>query len=214
MTGLRNEEYSAIKTACRALGPPSRDYLEPDFVSNLILTVLDYQLHNKIVTRAYEHYRTTHWNQVRTLRDLKFFLSRFVNDSAGNQAAAVSLWGYKYSKRMGQLRELVEYFESIGVVDQESLRQWAATNTFEEGFSGRVKGLGFAVCRWLLIRVGVQTIKPDVHVKRFIQGVIGRVLSDEATVAALEQVARELGHKAYELDWAIWEHQRGAPGAR
>jgi hypothetical protein len=35
------------------------------------------------------------------------------------------------------------------------------------------------------------------------------VLNDEDLVAVVVAAASRLGVKAYELDWAIWEYQRG-----
>ena len=49
-------EYRAILAACRQLPPPRDNYHANDFVSNLIQTVLDYQLRSDIVTRAYDHF--------------------------------------------------------------------------------------------------------------------------------------------------------------
>ncbi|MEO0080898.1 MAG: hypothetical protein ABIL25_01230 [candidate division WOR-3 bacterium] len=73
---------------------------------------------------------------------------------------------------------------------------------------GRIKGLGYAVYQWLVMRLGVESVKPDVHVLRFVARTIGRKLSPEDTVALVRQVARDMKLKAYELDWRIWEYQR------
>jgi hypothetical protein len=40
-------------------------------------------------------------------------------------------------------------------------------------------------------------------------GVLGRLLTDEVLVAVVVAAASRLGVKAYEVDWAIWENQRG-----
>jgi hypothetical protein len=37
---------------------------------------------------------------------------------------------------------------------------------------GTSRGLGIAVYHWLIMRQGVDTVKPDVHVRRFAEGVI------------------------------------------
>jgi hypothetical protein len=61
-------------------------------------------------------------------------------------------------------------------------------------------------------------VKPDVHVWRFAQGAVGRSLDRDDVVEVVTRAAEELGIKAYELDWRIWEASRGAglsetPGA-
>lgn len=68
-----------------------------------------------------------------------------------------------------------------------------------------------AVFQWLVMRQGVDTVKPDVHVHRFAEVAVGRRLSDADTVAVVVGAAHRLGMKAYQLDWAIWEHSRGGP---
>jgi len=93
---------------------------------------------------------------------------------------------------------------------EEALRQWAGCSSFEGDFKGRIRGLGFAVYQWLVMRQGVATIKPDVHVRRFVESIIHRSPTDGELVQALEEVARRLALKAYELDWRIWEYQKNA----
>ena len=60
------------------------------------------------------------------------------------------------------------------------------------------------------MRQGVDTVKPDVHVRRFAEAALGRPLSDADIVEVVTLAARVLGIKAYELDWRIWEGSRGA----
>lgn len=208
------DEYLILRSACHSIPPAKGNYLEPDFVSNLLLTVLDYQLKNVIVSRAYQHFKTTRWDRIRTLNDLKVFLARYPDNRAGNTQASQDLWGYKYWNRIEKLRRLVEFFESAGITNQRELRRWAVEGDFESTFKGRVKGLGFAVYKWLTMRVGVETIKPDVHILRFLEKTLGRRLGEQEAVGALESVAKDLGLKAYELDWAIWEYDRGEAGTR
>ena len=113
--------------------------------------------------------------------------------------------------RAKMLRDLVAYFIPLGVTNQEQLRDWAKTATFAR-FQGRVRGLGPAVFQWLVMRQGVDTIKPDVHVHRFVESVLGRRVSDTDAVAVLTEAARRLERPATRLDWAIWEAGRlGSP---
>jgi hypothetical protein len=108
------------------------------------------------------------------------------------------------------LRGLVPFVAGLGVDDQEGLRSWAAQAEFARDFEGRVRGLGRAVFQGLLMRLGVDTVKPDVHLRRFTEGVLGRRLRDDEVVAVVVGAARQLGVRAGDLDWAIWEHQRAA----
>jgi hypothetical protein len=94
------------------------------------------------------------------------------------------------------------------VTDQPSLRLWANQSDFKGDFEGSVRGLGAAVYQWLVMRQGVDTIKPDVHVHRFTEAAVGRTLSDADTIAVVTGAAKVLGVKAFELDWRIWEAVR------
>jgi len=69
-------------------------------------------------------------------------------------------------------RRDARYCRSVGVVNEERLKQSALTSTFEKDFEGRVKGLGPAVYRWLVMRQGVDTVKPNVHVRRFAEAAV------------------------------------------
>jgi hypothetical protein len=67
-----------------------------------------------------------------------------------------------------------------------------------------VKGLGRAVYESLVMRTGVDTVKPDVHVRRFAEAAVGRRLNDADLVEAVARAASLLGLRAAELDLRIW----------
>jgi hypothetical protein len=202
-------DVERLAAAAASLTPAAPAGLEEDFVMNLLETVLDYQLQTPVVIRALEHFRVNRWDEVRTLDELDAVLSSYADDRRGNTALAVHLWGYKFWTRAQQLRELVHYLRSIGVVDQETLKAWAHQSEFRRDFEGRVKGLGVAVYQSLVMRQGVDTVKPDVHVRRFAEAAVGRRLSDAELVEVVTRAARELGIKAHELDWRIWQASTG-----
>jgi hypothetical protein len=199
--------YQAILRACRALPKPRGNYHDRDYVSVFVDTVIDYRLNETITGRAYQHFEDNRWDSLRTARQLRNFLARFPDTKAGNVKAARALWGYGYGNRLQQLRRLTAYFDSIGVRDGRSLRGWARASSFEVDFKGRVKGLGFAVYKWLVIRLGVETVKPDSRLRRFLRRAARRDFSDAEVVAILERVAKALGLKAHMLDWAIWDDE-------
>jgi hypothetical protein len=67
--------------------------------------------------------------------------------------------------------------------------------------------IGYAIFYWLGLRCGVGTIKPDLHVRRFVESAIGRRPPPQETVEALVNIAGDMGLKTYKLDSAIWHHQ-------
>jgi len=52
-----------------------------------------------------------------------------------------------------------------------------------------------------------ETIKPEAHIMRFVEGALGRAVTPEAAVSLVRAAAREIGLQAYELDWRIRENQ-------
>jgi hypothetical protein len=194
----------------RACRPPSASvYLEDDFVMNLLETVLDYMLKTEVVVKALERFREHHCQEVRSLDDLELSLTQFPDDQGGNTALAQHLRGYNLWTRAQQLRDLARYFRSIGVVDQQRLSRWALRSTLKNDFEGRVEGLRPAVYQWLVMRQGVDTVKPDVHVRRFAEAAVSRKLNDRDVIELTTKAARSIGVKAFELDWRIWDASPG-----
>ena len=205
---IHEGDIERVVEACRQLPEPVGNYLVEDYLTNLMATVVDFQLQTTAVERALEHFATRVRPYLTGLDDLADLLERWPADQAGNTALARHLWGYDLWTRAQMLRELVDYFTAIGVTDQDALKRWAVTATFDRDFKGRVHGLGPAVFQWLVMRQGVDTVKPDVHVHRFAARAVGRPLSDAYVVAVIEAAARRLGRPAHRLDWAIWEAGR------
>jgi hypothetical protein len=108
-------------------------------------------------------------------------------------------WGYRYGNRFRQLRQLVAFFDRIGVREHRSLRHWAHDSTFERDFEGRVRGLAFAVYKWLVMRLGVETVKPDMWRKRWLLHMTGRAFVDAEAVTVLKGAARQ-GRRQYLRD--------------
>jgi len=206
---VTDDEVERVAAAAAQLPPARASVLEDDFVTNLFIAVLDYMLRTATVVAALEHYRRTRWDEVRTIDDLDRVFAAHPEDTP----LALHLWGYRLWTRAAQLRALVGFFRDVGVVDAETLLAWAHASEFERDFEGRVKGLGRAVYQSLLMRQGVDTVKPDVHVRRFGETLVGRPLADAELIELITSAARRLGISAVELDVRIWESSTGAGGS-
>ncbi|MPZ92497.1 MAG: hypothetical protein GEU68_12805 [Actinobacteria bacterium] len=75
-----------------------------------------------------------------------------------------------------------------------------------------MKGLGIAAYCWLVMRLGVDTVKPDSWFHAFVRRVLGRDLSDTELVQVMTEAAHRVGRNARELDAGVWELERGGPG--
>jgi hypothetical protein len=214
---LSERELDALVERCRAIPLAPYTYLATELVPTLLETVIDYQQQTATVSRAVGHFRAQHADSIRTFDELEATLPRFPDDPDGNAELALFLWGYRFWTRAEQLRGLVGFFGSLRVTTLVDLQEWARTSTFETDFKGKVKGLGIAVYHALLMRLGVDTVKPDVHVLRFIGDAIGRKASEVEAIEALREAAKVMHVPATQLDWSIWEFgrtQRPSSGPR
>jgi hypothetical protein len=209
---LDEDELARLEAACRTVPILTHDEVATDFVVALLETVMDYQNSPTAVQRAGTHFADHRSAEIRTLEDLEDTLATFPSDRDGNDRLAMHLWGYHHWRRARELRGLVAYFRERDVTDLEELRSWAATSTVED-FAGTIKGLGPTVYQGLLLRLGVDTIKPDVHLLRFVANAVGRPVGERETLEALERVAVRLGIRPRTLDRSIWELQRATPTA-
>ncbi|MBP8974617.1 MAG: hypothetical protein KBH93_12140 [Anaerolineae bacterium] len=204
-----DSDYQQLVNRCRSLPPAQGNYLVHDYVENLLITVLDFMMRVIVVKRAIDHYRQHARKEIADFAALKNLLAKYPDTKEGNRQIARYLWGYNLWTRVALLRRFVEYFEARGVTTQEQLRQWAFEADFEQDFKGKIKGADIAIFKWLVMRQGVEAVKPDVWIHRFIWETLGYSVNDQTAAELLERAAQELGVRAYELDWRIWEYQTG-----
>lgn len=215
---VAGSEMDRLVAECRKLPLPAGGYADDnfgpydDFVTNVMLTVLDLQMHNVAVDNSIKHYRNERWDEIRRLTDLEELLDRHPDSSEGNRKVAQYIWGNNHWKRVEWLRGFVAFLGANELTSQELLREWAVSCDYDRDFKGKVKFLGVAACQWLRMRLGVDTVKPDVHTHRFVRHAIGRDLDDWGVVRVIEEAAKQLGVSARRLDGSIWEHERGGAG--
>ena len=204
---LSDRELDALEHAASSIPLSSFEFVADDYVLALFDTVLDYQNQAAAIQKAEDHYRVQHYREIRTLDDLEAVLERFPDDREGNDELAQYLWGNHHWRRAQELRGLVRYFRERNVTTLRRLRTWA-TKSQQEDFVGHIKGLGPAVYRSLAMRMGVDTVKPDVHVLRFVSAAIGRTATQAEAVEGLTEAAARLGLPARDLDWSVLGYQK------
>ncbi|MEZ6235070.1 MAG: hypothetical protein R3B68_12860 [Phycisphaerales bacterium] len=96
-----------------------------------------------------------------------------------------------------------------GGSETERLRAWAEWARPGDAYAFEVRGFGVAGFQYLRMLFGADTIKPDVHIRRYVEGVLGRPVGDVALVGLLEAAAQRLGRRAAELDRALWAAATG-----
>ena len=181
-----------------------------DYVQDVLETVLNFYIQASVVVDALTYFRDVVQPQHGLLdhASLRAVLARFPDTEAGNRAASQFLWNNRHWTRLGLLRRLLTFLESIGATDQPTLRAWARQANYDADFKGKVKGLGLAVFHWLLIRCGVETIKPDVWVLAFAKRILGRPVSAKVLVETFGQIAPLVGETLPTIDVTIWHYEK------
>jgi hypothetical protein len=210
-TELRLVEGAAANVR---LSPDTR--VDNDLGTCLVTTVVDFQMHETAVKRALEHFRASRAHRASTLEDFEELLAGYPDTREGNEELAEALFGYRMWTRMGLLRDLVRFLRDEGVTDLAGLRAWAESSEFKRDFQGQVRysaggrtyGLGPAVYSWLVMRLGVNTLKPDSRLHAFVETAIGRWASDADVAAATVSAAARIGVPPRLLHWSICQQMR------
>ena len=206
---MNDAEYDALYEACMHLddGP---DYRISSYALNLINTALDFQSNVTTVNCAMAYYRENFGYN--SHRGLKGVVNQFQNTTRGNKNLSSYIWSNNMWTRAEFLRVLLDEFESRGIRGQKSLKGWLSNADFKRDIKGQFRSrhhsMGIAIFHWLCLRCGIDTIKPDVWVLKFVRSTIGRNASPEESVQALVSIAKAQRRRAYRLDAAIWNAQR------
>ena len=206
---LTKREVQKLRTECNKL-EDGTDYRVNDYVTNLLNTVLDFQMKVRPLSTAMEYYEENHG--YRTHKKLKSFIETFPNTKKGNLRLANALWNNNHWSRAKFLRMLLTEFENRGIKGQQSLKKWISKADFETHIKGQFKtkehSIGIALFQWLRLRLGVDTVKPDVHIVNFATNAVGRKVSQQEALDSLLEVAEQTNRKASLLDAAIWHYQK------
>jgi len=205
---VSESELQLLVEACGAVSEAKSDYTENDFMTNVLLTVLDIRMQSGAVDKSIHHYRDRRWKEIRTLPDLDDLLARYPDDKEGNLRVAQYLWGNNHWVRVEWLRGFVPFLSQNNLRTQQALRNWAHRSDFKRDFEGKVKNLGIASFKSLVMRLGVDTVKPDVHLHNFVKRAIGHGVTDEELVRVVAEAARRIGVSSRQLDASLWEYQR------
>lgn len=205
-------ELDLLTARCRALKRTQSNYQATDWSDptwRVFLLVLDKQNTEPSIKKSRDHYQKAFPDGL-TLANLAQLVEGFPDNREGNLALARSIWGNNHGPRASELRGFLAFLGRLNVGDYAGLRAWAVNASFLD-FENKVPGLDIGMFKYLQLMHGVDTLKPDVHILRFVETAIGRKLSPHNTVAALEEVARRIEWSAQELDASIWEaRKRGA----
>ncbi len=135
--------------------------------------------------------------------------------SAGHEEFC-KLWNYNHFARVELLENLVQRFIAYNTENNfeeelKGMQHWARLSSPQDYRRFGVKGIGLATFQYLRMLLGVQTVKPDVHIKKAISLALGRKISDAEAITFIEKASQKLDLPATVLDHNIWRYYAEKP---
>lgn len=98
--------------------------------------------------------------------------------------------------------------------DLQRLQRWARTADplqYSEDPFGRIKGVGLRTFQYLRMVAGIDTVKPDIQVKRFVESLADATQirnldssTDQAVLESCQWISSQTGYRMIELDQIAW----------
>lgn len=120
-----------------------------------------------------------------------------------------AVWNYQHSERVEILERLclkfMDYAAAIGASnDLLAMRHWASHNSIADHRTFKVSGIGIVTYQYLRMLLGESTVKPDTHIVKACETVLGRRVSEIEAVMIVEEASEVIGFPAITIDNAIW----------
>lgn len=207
---LSPEQFQQLLIATTNLPFIRHQRQDVDYVHAVLETPINFQMRVEVVVKALDHFdhHVQAQHGIHTFQDLQNALARFPDTEQGNLEGARWLWNNNHWTRLELLRRFMVFLERHQLTDMPALTAWAQQADYERDFKKHTKGMGLAVFNWLLLRLGVQVIKPDVWVLNFGSRVLGKRIPEGKLLNALMDIAPLAGVTPIDLDRTLWHHER------
>jgi len=146
-------------------------------------------------------------------------LLRLINTYPTPLEFSIKELNYRDEKRAATLVGVLIYLLKVqtdyeGSSETSRLTEWANLAQSCDYERLEIRGFGLSGFQYLRMLFGAQTVKPDLHICRFVAKAVGHAVSDTQALALLEVAGKDLGWPLSALDYAIWgQRARGAVGA-
>jgi hypothetical protein len=107
-----------------------------------------------------------------------------------------------------------------GSSEASRLTEWANAVKPSDYDTLEIRGFGLSGFQYLRILFGAQTVKPDVHIRRFVSTAVGQTVGDVEALTLLEDAGNHLAWPLADADYAVWDtlarerHQPRRPQCR
>lgn len=114
------------------------------------------------------------------------------------------------------------FADMSGDTELHRLQRWARTADplqYSEDPYGRINGVGLRTFQYLRMVAGIDTVKPDIQVKRFVEALADTTQlpnldpsTDQAVLESCEWISSQTGYRMIELDQIAWWYFSDATG--
>jgi hypothetical protein len=199
--------------------PESRGLADPVWCASASTKVIDCVLslrkpYKLVVEPRVQAFAQKHPG-VRTCDDLLTLIGRFDSPEAFHTSVLDMNSPGKAAALVGVLEYLIDIQQRFDGGDEDArLSAWARWARPGDYLTLDVAGFKLAGFQYLRMLFGAETTKPDVHILRYAEDVLGRPIAghpgrEVQAVYALERAGEILGRSVRELDVAIWERGSG-----
>lgn len=129
----------------------------------------------------------------------------------------VKIWNYNHPQRVEILTQLVgKLIDCAKIKNSDSpeqglskLRMWANSTNIYGYKDFNVPGIGVATYQYIRMMLGAKTVKPDVHIKRYIFSVLNKKLNDYDTIDIFEKACNSQNIDVSKADRSLWKKYAG-----
>jgi len=152
---------------------------------------------------------------IRTCRQLRAEVEKFRSPLAFHAEVLRMKSPGKANMLVGVLDYLIDIQGRFdGGTEDARLAAWARWARPGDYLTLDVRGFALAGFQYLRMLFGADTVKPDVHILKYVEDVLGRPVAPGSAAAvqavyALERVGEILGQPVRYIDVAIWERGSG-----
>jgi len=214
MWQIENMRDTAIAGKNETIGETAKKEIQEQWVNNHVEAILNTVLAMRQRWKETAEPRFTEYQQnyshIKTLYDLDNLIKSIPEQEFCKKVLGITItknnyWRYKMLNDI--VKAFTEYQKENGFnSDREAMMDWAKKcnlSQLEEDIVGRLNNVGPATVQNLRMCLGIDTVKPDVHIINALKK-IG--LGNEVEICEL--ISELTGYKCIELDQIFWHWDR------
>lgn len=207
---IENMKETVIENENMTIGEIVKKDIQEDWTSNhveaIINTVLAMRQRWKETAEPRFVEYQKNYSHIKTLYDLDNLIGNLSESEFCKKILGMNITkndNRRYNMLCDMVKAFIEYQKENGFdSDKEAMMDWAIKcnlSQLEEDFIGKLNNVGLATVQNLRMCLGIDTIKPDVHIINALKK-IG--LGNEVEICEL--ISELTGYKCIELDQIFW----------